>query len=244
MKRKGNIYIGTSGWSYKHWKGTFYPEKTKATDQLNYYQQLFDTVEINNSFYRLPSAETIEHWIESVSKDFLFSVKASRYITHLKKLHDAGPAFDEFLARISKFKAKLGPILFQLPPNLKYNRERLQKFLEYLPKAQQYVFEFRNKDWYCEEVYDLLTRHNCAFCIFELAGDYTPEIVTADFVYVRLHGPGENKYQGSYTDNQLNDWAKKCKKWQRKSLDVFIYFDNDEKGYAGFNVKTLKEILK
>lgn len=244
MKRKADIYIGTSGWSYKHWKGTFYPEKTKAAEQLDYYQQLFDTVEINNSFYRLPSVETIEHWVESVSKDFLFSVKASRYITHLKRLHDAGPAFDEFLARILKFKTKLGPILFQLPPNLKYNRERLQTFLEHLPKTYRYVFEFRNEEWYNEEVYDLLTKHNCAFCIFEFAGDFTPETITADFVYVRLHGPGKNKYQGSYTDDQLNDWAKKCKKWQRKHLDVFIYFDNDEKGYAGFNAKTLKEIIK
>lgn len=244
MKRKGNIYIGTSGWSYKHWKGTFYPEGTKAKEEFHYYQDNFDTVEINNSFYRLPSAETIKNWERSVSKDFLFSVKASRYITHLKKLHDAGDALNEFLNRISALETKLGPLLFQLPPNMKYNAERLQAFLQELPEDHRYVFEFRNKEWYCEEAYDLLRSYNCSFCIFELAGVFTPEMVTADFVYVRLHGPGKNKYQGSYTDEQLEEWADKCKAWQRKSLDVFIYFDNDEKGYAAFNAKTLKDLLE
>lgn len=243
MKKKGKIYIGTSGWSYKHWNDTFYPETVKVKDQFHYYQSLFNTVEINSSFYRLPSAKTVKHWADSVSKGFLFSVKASRYITHLKKLHDTDASVDEFLQRLASFKATLGPVLFQLPPNMKYNEERLRTFISALPEGYKYVFEFRNKEWYRQEVYDVLSEYNCAFCIFELAGQFTPELVTTNFVYIRLHGPGQNKYQGSYTDIQLKKWADKCRAWQKQSLDVFLYFDNDEKGYAAFNAESLKEML-
>jgi len=243
MKKKGKIHIGTSGWSYKHWAGTFYHEKIKSSEQLDQYQASFDTVEINSSFYGLPAAATIEKWEGSVRHGFIFSVKANRYITHLKKLHDAGQALNTFLDRITLFGKTLGPILFQLPPNLKYDPERLKTFTGLLPAHYRYVFEFRNETWYTDEVYQILSQHNCSFCIFELAGKSTPEPVTADFVYVRLHGPGKNKYQGSYSKAQLNKWADKCKAWQKQSLDVYLYFDNDEKGYAGFNAASLIDML-
>jgi len=239
MIRKKNIHIGTSGWHYKHWKGTFYPADTKDKDQLSRYIEHFTTVEINNSFYRLPSPDTFTSWRNSVPKGFLFVVKVSRFITHMKKLKDVTEALQLFLTNASHLKEKLGPVLFQLPPGWNCNTERLSDFLNHLPKGYRYVFEFRNHTWYDESVYELLKQHNCAFCIYELDHHLSPLKVTADFVYVRLHGP-EGKYQGSYTKRQLSTWAKRMKQWSDSGKDVFFYFDNDQEGYAGFNAETLQ----
>jgi uncharacterized protein YecE (DUF72 family) len=145
---------------------------------------------------------------------------------------------------ILALKEKLGPILFQLPPKWKVNVERLREFLEALPRGFRYVFEFRNETWYTEEIYKLLQEYNCAFCIYELAGHRSPVKITADFVYLRLHGPTENKYQGSYTRTSLKKWARQCLEWQSNKKDVFVYFDNDQEGYAAFNAVTLKELVK
>jgi uncharacterized protein YecE (DUF72 family) len=241
--KHGKIYIGTSGWHYKHWIGTFYPPSTRTTEQFNLYKQVFTTVEINNSFYRLPSPETFSTWRKGSPPDFLFSVKASRFITHMKKLKDPKESSKRFFENIRSLKEKLGPILFQLPPSWKVNIDRMREFLEVLPDKFRYVFEFRNDTWYIEEIYNLLKEHNCAFCIYELAGHNSPAITTADFVYVRLHGPGD-KYQGSYNIQQLKDWADQCREWQQQGLSVFIYFDNDQHGYAAFNAQTLLQIIK
>ena len=240
--RRGQIHIGTSGWHYTHWIGTFYPPAAKQDEQFNFYQQNFNTVEINNSFYRLPSPEIFKGWRKQSAADFLFVVKASRYITHQKKLKEPKETTRRFFANIKFMREKLGPILFQLPPSWKVNVERLKAFLAVLPDKFRYVFEFRNSTWYTEEVFSLLREHNCAFCIYELAGHTSPVNITADFVYVRLHGP-DDKYQGSYTRRQLKNWADQCRKWQRQALDVFVYFDNDQLGYAAFNAQTLKEIM-
>lgn len=240
--KKGKLYIGTSGWHYKHWIGTFYPGNTKASGQLNYYLKFFDTVELNNSFYRLPDAGTFKSWNEQTPKGFLFAVKGSRYITHMKKLKDPAEALNTFLSHANGLGSKLGPILFQLPPGWKVNAERLQSFTEQLPKDHRFVFEFRNETWYTKEVFDILKKHNCAHCIYELAGHTSPMEITAGFVYVRLHGPGKNKYQGSYTAAALKKWAKQCNEWQKEGKDVFIYFDNDQEGYAAFNAQKLKEL--
>lgn len=239
---KKRFHIGTSGWHYKHWKGTFYPADTKDKDQLSIYLEHFKTVEINNSFYRLPSADTFSLWRKSVPEDFLFAVKASRYITHMKKLKDTAEGLHLFLTHADHLKEKLGPILFQLPPGWKCNAERLSQFLMHLPKGYRYAFEFRNTTWYDKSIYDLLKQHNCAFCIYELDHHLSPLEVTADFVYVRLHGP-EGKYQGSYTKKQLSVWAKRCMQWRKSRRDVFVYFDNDQEGYAAFNASTLKQLL-
>lgn len=238
---KGQIYIGTSGWHYKHWLGTFYPEGTKPAGQLPYYLKYFNTVEINNTFYRLPTKEIFINWKNAVPEDFLFIVKASRFITHMKKLKDPVESIEAFMDNVAELKEKLGPILFQLPPGWEINIERLADFLKKLPTQFRYVFEFRNQTWYTEEVYALLRKYNCAFCIYELAGHLSPVITTANFVYLRLHGPG-NKYQGSYSDEILNQWAAYCRKWSA-GKDVFVYFDNDEAGYAAFNAIRLKELL-
>jgi uncharacterized protein YecE (DUF72 family) len=239
---KGRIYIGTSGWQYKHWKGTFYPEHLKSKEHFKYYQAFFDTVEINNSFYRLPQIETFEKWYQDVPENFIYVIKANRFITHMKKLKDPVESLSQFLTNVAALKEKLGPILFQLPPGWEINTDRFENFLKHLPKDLRCVFEFRNATWYNERIYDLLRKYNCAFCIYELAGHLSPLAVTADFVYLRLHGPGE-KYQGSYSENILQEWALQCKEWREKGLDVFVYFDNDEKGYAAFNAIRLKEIL-
>jgi len=238
---RGSIYIGTSGWHYKHWKSVFYPKELKDADQLSFYLQSFGTVELNNSFYRIPTASAFQKWEKTVPRDFRFAVKANRYITHLKKLHDAQEATVDFIHRASQLGDKLGPILFQLPPNWKINIERLATFLAGLPENYRYTFEFRNPSWYTEETYQLLRRYHCAFCIYELAGHTSPIETTAGFVYVRLHGPG-GKYQGSYTDETLATWARRCRTWQKERKDVFFYFDNDQKAYAAFNALTLKKL--
>jgi uncharacterized protein YecE (DUF72 family) len=241
---KGHIYIGTSGWHYQHWIGTYYPSKTKPSEQLSLYVKDFSTVELNNPFYRLPSRQTFANWRRSVPENFLFSVKASRFITHMKKLKDPAESLSQFLTHASALKEKLGPILFQLPPNWKLNIERLNDFLGALPKKKfRYVFEFRNETWYTPEVFKALEKYNCAFCFYELDHHVSPFKVTADFVYVRLHGPG-HKYQGSYKTSSLKQWQKKGAKWSGEGKDVFIYFDNDQAGYAAFNAKSLSRMIQ
>ncbi|HEX8561573.1 MAG TPA: DUF72 domain-containing protein [Flavobacterium sp.] len=239
---KNQIRIGTSGWHYQHWLGTFYPEGTKSNEQFPYYQQHFDTVEINNSFYRLPSPETFQHWKEIVPDSFTYAVKASRFITHMKKLKDPVETLARFMEHVVYLGDRLGVILFQLPPGWKLNLQRLKEFLEILPNGFRYVFEFRNDTWYTPSVYELLREHNCAFCIYELAGHITPYEITADFVYIRLHGPG-GKYQGSYPEEALQQWADDCKKWAEQR-DVYVYFDNDQEGYAAFNALRLLDLVK
>lgn len=237
---KGKIWIGTSGWLYRHWKGTFYPKGLRTKDEFAFYSLFFNTVELNNPFYRLPAKETFENWRKNSKDDFLFIVKASRYITHMKKLKDVKDALELFLYNCSGLEEKLGPILFQLPPGWELNVERLETFLKMLPKGYRFAFEFRNPTWYVKEVYVLLKKYNCAFCIYQLAGHMSPIEVTADWVYLRLHGPTKNKYQGSYDFDTLKIWAARSKSWQKKGKDVYIYFDNDDSGYAAFNAQEIE----
>ena len=239
---KKNIHIGTSGWHYKHWKGTFYPPDTKDSEQFALYNKQFKTVELNNSFYHLPSAETFTGWRKQSPPNFIFSVKASRYLTHMKKLIVDRSAIDLFFANAGKLEEKLGPVLFQLPPHWKINTERLSLFLQALPAGFRYTFEFRNQTWYTNEVYDILNKYNCAFCIYELERHTSPLQVTADFVYIRLHGPG-NKYQGSYSKDVLEYWSHYCLQWKKQGKNVYVYFDNDQEGYAAFNALTLVDLI-
>jgi uncharacterized protein YecE (DUF72 family) len=236
---EGAVHIGTSGWHYKHWKGPFYPEKHPASKMLQWYVERFDTVEINNSFYRLPQLSALELWCRQTPPNFCFAVKASRYITHNRKLNDPQNAVENFLVVIDKLERRLGPILFQLPPSWKLNVERLEQFLAGLPPAHRYVFEFRNETWNVPEVYEVLRRHNAAFCIYELAGFQSPLEITADFTYVRLHGPG-NKYQGDYSAETLAGWAERIKQWRKTLKHIFVYFDNDQAGFAAKNALELK----
>lgn len=237
-----NIYIGTSGWHYKHWMGTFYPPGLKPKDFTRFYIYFFRSVEINNSFYRLPSAQTFAGWRAAVPPDFVFSVKGSRFITHMKKLNEPQQSTARFFENLQALEEKLGPVLFQLPPTLKVSMHKLEDFLRALPAYYRYTFEFRHPSWYHPAVLELLRRYGIAFCIYELAGHMSPLEVTAAFAYVRLHGP-DGKYAGSYSEGALNWWADKAVEWQAQGLDVFIYFDNDQLGYAAFNAKRLQELV-
>ena len=244
MNKKKQINIGTSGWHYKHWVGPFYPEKTDTNKMLEYYAQDFNTVEINNSFYQMPSARTLKTWVEITPDDFFFAVKASRYITHMKKLKDPEDPVKRFMKRAKFLGNKMGPILFQLPPRWKFNRERLASFLDPLPKGPRYAFEFRDETWFCDEAYQILRNHNAAFCIYQIAGRMSPKEVTADFVYVRLHGPGDNAYEGEYDKKVLAGWAGAFHKWRSSGKDVYCYFDNDQNGYAPKDAIKLKKMCE
>jgi uncharacterized protein YecE (DUF72 family) len=243
MNVKDNVHIGTSGWHYEHWKGPFYPKKMEESEFLDYYMKRLNTVEINNSFYNLPDAKTLRQWRDTVPKEFIFSVKASRYITHMKKLKDPKKSLSTLLRRLGSLGDKIGPILFQLPPRWKVNAGRLRSFLELLPDDNKYTFEFRDHSWFEEQVYEALSEHNAAFCIYELAGNISPLEVTADVIYIRLHGPGD-AYEGSYPTRTLNKWAKHIFDWIEDGKAVYCYFDNDQAGYATKNALKLQEIVK
>lgn len=235
-------HIGTSGWSYSHWKGPFYPADAASRDLLAHYIESFDTAEINNTFYQLPERRTLTGWRRAVSEGFEFSVKASRYITHQKKLKDPATSTAKFFDRIEALGDALGPVLFQLPGRWSYNGQRLAEFLEALPHTYRYAFELRDTSWINDAALELLAEHNAAFCIYELDGFVTPSEVTADFVYIRLHGP-DGPYQGKYDTRTLRRWAKQISRWTGEGLDVYCYFDNDEHGYAPLNAAKLSSML-
>ena len=237
--KKGKIHIGTSGWHYPHWVGPFYPKNLSSDQHLSFYTRAFRTVEINNTFYHLPAVSTVEHWLADTPKNFRFACKGSRFITHMKKLKNPEQSIQRFFNTITVLNKKLGPILFQLPPKWKMNIQRLEEFLTVLPPPFRYAFEFREESWFAQPVYDVLTKYRAAFCLYHLAGRWSPEIVTTDFVYIRLHGPG-NAYQGKYDAHTIRAWADKCHRWVQSGRDVYFYFDNDEAGYAPINALALQ----
>lgn len=241
MAQTARVHIGASGWHYKHWKGPFYPKDLPASRMLAWYYERFDTVEINNSFYRLPSLETFRAWHDSTPENFLFAVKASRFITHMKKLTDPEQSLDRLFASLAGLGKKLGPVLFQLPPFLDLKLDRLREFLAALPRSGRFAFEFRNPAWHIPEVYDLLKTRGAAFCVYDLAGFQSPVVTTADFVYIRLHGPG-GAYQGSYSEKALKVWVERLQDWRVK-YDIHVYFDNDQQGFAVRNAGELKALV-
>lgn len=209
---------------------------------LEFYTRHFDTVELNNTFYRLPVATGLENWRRSTPKDFVFAAKGSRFLTHMKKLKDAGPGIDKFFDRVGHLGKKLGPVVFQLPPFWQVNAGRFDTFLGALPRRRRYVFEMRHPSWHTPEIYAILRRHNAAFCIFEIAGFQSAYEITADFTYVRLHGPGA-AYQGTYGAAALRQWAARIREWQKTLRAVYLYFDNDQAAYAVENALSLKRLL-
>jgi uncharacterized protein YecE (DUF72 family) len=237
------VCIGTSGWSYDHWQEVFYPEAVAASQRLAYYQQYFRSVEINSSFYSLPSPASLRHWYESVAGDFVFAVKASRYITHMKKLRDPQRTIKTFMNRVEILQDKLGPILFQLPPRWHVNAERLAALFKILPRDYLYAVEFRDPSWHSERIYELLAKRAVAFCIYDLDGKLSPLQVTADFIYIRLHGP-KGPYQGQYSGYALRRWAETIERWRKEKREVYCYFDNDEAAYAVKDAIRLWEMLK
>ena len=236
------VRIGTSGWHYPHWRGPFYPPKFPAAKMLEFYARHFDTVELNNTFYRLPPESAAAEWRRGTPAGFVFAAKGSRFLTHMRKLKDAGPGIEHFFERIQPLGRKLGPIVFQLPPRWHVNAERLDAFLEALPRRRRYAFEFRDPTWHTPEIYGILRRHRAAFCIFEIGGFRSPVEITANFGYVRLHGPG-GPYQGSYSRTELRNWTSRLREWECNLKSSYIYFDNDQAGFAANDALTLKQML-
>src|SRR4051812_12516913 len=188
MAEWGAVRVGCSGWEYKHWRGDFYPSEIPKTAWFDTYASVFDTVEINNSFYRLPEASTFARWAERAPKKFLFAVKASRFLTHMKKLKDPEEPLERFFERARELGPHLGPVLYQLPPGWKVDVARLDGFMRALPRDARHVCEFRDPSWYCDEVMALLRAHGVALCLHDMRGSATARVRLASFVYVRFHG--------------------------------------------------------
>ena len=248
VSQKAKIYIGTSGWVYSHWIGKFYPEDLPSKDRLKYFAKHFDTAEVNYSFYHLPRPTTFLKWYQETPKEFLFSVKASRFITHIKRLKDVKDPWEQFFENAKNLKEKLGPILFQFPPSFKANKENIQRLKDFLKLLSasgkpRCAFEFRHKTWLDEKIYRLLEKYNTAWVISDSSHYPKAEVVTADFVYIRMHGPAE-LFASKYSDKALENLAKKIKKWQKEKRDVFVYFNNDFHGFAIENALFLKKLLK
>ena len=238
------VRIGTSGWHYPHWQGPFYPSGLAADQWLSHYASHLGAVEVNGTFYHIPQATAFTAWREQTPEDFLFALKAPRTITHMRKLRACAEPLAPFLARARLLGPKLGPLLFQLPPRWHANPRRLAEFLAGLPVGPRYAFEFRDPSWHCEAVYEVLSARNAAFCIYNLAGFTSPLATPADFVYLRLHGPGAEPYQGSYGEHQIRDWAARARQWSgRGHKDVYIFFDNDQAGYAVRNALSMRKYL-
>jgi uncharacterized protein YecE (DUF72 family) len=237
------IHIGTSGWYYKHWMSVFYPNGTSPGDRFKFYARHFDTVEINNSFYKLPAMETFEKWRDAAPGRFTFAVKASRFITHMKKLKDPSTSSAKFFLAAEHLGPKLGPILFQLPPHWHLDIQRLEEFLAALPTGYRYVFEFRDATWLDPNAYQLLREHNAAFCVHDFADMTIPHEITADFTYVRFHGPTSTKYSGSYSEAQLRRWAEWIREQRTTLKAVYVYFNNDPGAAAVANALTLKRLV-
>ncbi len=236
-------YIGTSGWHYNHWRGRFYPEKLVKAKWLEFYSSCFSTVELNNSFYRLPSEAVFSSWRDSSPADFLFAVKASRFITHIKRLKDSQEPLDTFITRAKVLTEKLGPLLYQLPPNMHRNDEVLEAFLAVLPQGLRHVLEFRHRSWLDEGVLAILRRYKVGFCIFDMPSLSCPLVATADFAYIRFHGKSE-LYSSFYSESELAGWAEKIAGLAANLGEFYIYFNNDAQGFAVQNAMSLRGYLQ
>jgi uncharacterized protein YecE (DUF72 family) len=262
--KERKIYIGTSGWTYSDWIGKFYPSNLPSNKRLVFYSKYFKTVEVNYSFYHLPRVSTYQKWFEKTPKDFIFAIKASRFITHIKRLQNVDDAWKQFLENTLVLKEKLGPILFQFPPSFKADKENLQRLksflkllsdyslptthypLNSLPTTHyplKYAFEFRHQTWCDKKIYDLLKKYKSAWVIADSSRYPKTETTTIDFVYIRMHGPGI-MFASKYSKKELEKLAQKIKHWQKEGKDVYVYFNNDFSGYAVENAKELQQILK
>jgi len=234
--------VGCSGWQYKHWRGDFYPADLPQTRWFEHYARTFDTVEINNTFYRLPEQATFAAWARRAPPAFEFAVKASRFLTHMKKLKDPEEPIDRLFTRMRALGTHLGPVLYQLPPGWKADVERFSYFAEALPRATKHVVEFREPSWYAPEIRAVMERHGIALCLHDMAGSATERERLGPFVYVRFHGP--SKYSGRYQDDQLAGWAQWCAARAKEGFPVYAYFNNDAGGDAPRDAVRFRSLLK
>jgi uncharacterized protein YecE (DUF72 family) len=235
-----NIYIGTSGWNYDHWKGIFYPESCSMPKRLEYYAKHFTSVEINTTFYHILNSRAFENWYKRTPDDFQLSVKAYRYITHIKWKEEFWRPLKEFRASLVSLKDKLGPTLFQFPPTLTFDKEIFERFCRLLEAGQRYTIEAQHPSWLEEDALSALKQHQIAWCISDKDEKYPYlETATSDFIYIRLHG-SKKLSASEYSEDELVRWAEKIEKWHK---DTYVYFDNDYMGYAPKNASRLKELL-
>jgi uncharacterized protein YecE (DUF72 family) len=238
-------WIGTSGWNYRHWRERFYPKGLAPRDWLGFYAEHFSTVEINYSHYRQPSAANWKTWRDGTPYGFRFAVKAHRYLTHLRRLKDPESSLKDVLNRATKLGEKLGPILYQLPPQFKSTpdtRDRLQAFLDLLPGNRMHAVEFRDKSWFGEDTLEALRNRGVAFCSFDRRNLTPPLVATAAFAYVRFHG-SDDEPGGNYSEKDLAGWARRLEKLAREVDDLFVYFNNDAFGYAPANAAMIAGML-
>ena len=236
------LWVGTSGYVYPHWRrGVFYPVGLRQRDELAFYARHFSTVELNNPFYRLPEPEIFERWRDAVPEGFVFAVKASRYITHVRRLRDVAEPLALLLDRASLLESRLGPLLFQLPPTLQADLDLLRRFLDTLPEGRRWVLEFRHPSWHTPEVYQALGDRAVALCI-PVGGRVRPDLVTtAPFAYIRMHaGQGAG---GGFTREQLEWWAGRIGALRRAARDCYVYFNNDAGGHAPRDARALLDLL-
>jgi uncharacterized protein YecE (DUF72 family) len=236
----GDIRIGCSGWSYPHWRKVFYPDKMPAREHFAFYAQQFSTVELNNSFYRQPPYERFEAWREQAPPGFVFAVKGSRYVTHLKRLAVEKTSIDLVVDAALGLGDKLGPILFQLQPNFYLDLQRLEHFVATLPRDVRYTLEFRHDSWLVPAVFDLLRAHRIALCIPDHPKMPKALEITSDFTYIRMHLPPQGL---GYGRSALEPWADRITDWSRQRLAVFVYFNNDMEGHAIKDAQTLVSLV-
>jgi len=239
------VRIGCSGWNYRSWRGTFYPEGMGPPRWLREYARHFDTVEVNSTFYRLASRDAVERWVADTPDDFCFAVKASRYLTHIKRLREMDEGVKRFYERIEPLipAGKLGPVLWQLPETFHRDDERLANALAAVP-AGRHCFEFRHPSWFTDDVYALLRKHDAALVIGDRPDrPFQTHELTAGWTFVRFHY-GHRGRRGNYSKAELDEWAKRIARWRDDGVDVYAYFNNDWEIFAPRNAKTLKLLLE
>jgi len=243
MSPSRSIKIGCSGWNYRHWRGLFYPTDLAVKHWFAHYAGTFDTVEINNSFYRLPKAETFDAWREQAPPGFIYAVKANRFLTQAKKLKDCAEPVARMMAPVRHLGPTLGPILYQLPPRFRINLDRLDEFLSLLPRDLTHVFEFREPSWYVPETLAVLEQHGASFCAHDMPALDSPRWAIGPIAYVRFHG-GEGKYWGRYREDVLLGWTDWMVEQLHAGRDVWVYFNNDGFGHAIDDALTLKAMVR
>jgi len=241
--RRPDLRIGCSGWQYRDWLGNFYPKDLPQARWFEYYATRFDTVEVNSSFYRLPEPETFARWRDGAPEGFVFAVKASRYLTHMKKLKDPAEPLERMFASVRALGPRLGPVLYQLPPHWTRDVGRLDAFLDLLPRDVPQAVEFRDPSWYADDTFAVLERHGVSLCLHDMRGSASPRLQVGPFVYVRFHGTGP-RYGGAYPDSTLADWSEWLGAQRAGGLPVYAYFNNDVGGHAPKDAARLLQFME
>jgi uncharacterized protein YecE (DUF72 family) len=237
------VRVGTSGWQYPHWRGDLYPRGLSTDRWLEHYAAEFDTVELNNSFYRLPDADQFDAWAQRVPQTFRFAVKASRYLTHVRRLREPSEPLRRLWDRARRLGDRFGPVLYQLPTRWRVDVERLEEFLDEVPRGHDQAIEFRDRSWYAEPVLAALRAHAVALCLHDMPGSASPREAVGPLVYVRFHGSGA-RYGGRYSSQLLAAWADRMAAWSGDGLPVWGYFNNDVGGHAVRDAQRLRALLE